>query len=108
LLNLGSEIRDQGWTKISIRDGKKSGSGIQDKHPGSATLDEGVQYELYTAALTTFSLLMFSFPFGVFLMSSCWLPGLVVPLHLGLTQYYKYLRQRGIIESLVSTVYSKY
>ncbi len=30
VLDLGSEIRDPGW--------KKSGSGIRDKHPGSATL----------------------------------------------------------------------
>ena len=47
----------------------------------------------------------YSFPFGVFLITSCWLPGLVVPLHLGLTQYYTYLRQRGIIESLVSNIW---
>jgi hypothetical protein len=32
----GSGIRDPG---SGIRDGKKSGSGIRDKHPGSATLD---------------------------------------------------------------------
>ncbi len=31
----GSEIRDRG---SGIRDGQKSGSGIRDKHPGSATL----------------------------------------------------------------------
>jgi hypothetical protein len=29
---------DPGWEKIRIRDGKKSGSGIRDKHPASATL----------------------------------------------------------------------
>ncbi len=33
-----SGIRDPGWEKIRIRDQKKFGSGIRDKHPGSATL----------------------------------------------------------------------
>jgi hypothetical protein len=39
-------IRDPGWRQFGsgIRDGKKSdlGSGIRDKHPGSATLDNSV------------------------------------------------------------------
>jgi hypothetical protein len=33
-LDPGSEIRDPGWVKIRIL----PGSGIRDKHPGSATL----------------------------------------------------------------------
>jgi hypothetical protein len=39
LFFVGSEIRDLG---SRIRDGKKSGFGIWDKHPGSATLYVGI------------------------------------------------------------------
>jgi hypothetical protein len=41
-LNYLMRIRDLGWKKIRIRDGKLSDSGlrfgIRDKHPGSATM----------------------------------------------------------------------
>jgi hypothetical protein len=37
----GSEIRDP---RSGFRDGKKSGSGIRDKHPGSATLVLTLEY----------------------------------------------------------------
>jgi hypothetical protein len=30
---------------FGIRDGKKSGSGIRDKHPGSETLPDRIDYE---------------------------------------------------------------
>jgi hypothetical protein len=41
-LDPGSEIRDPGWVKR-----KKSGSRIQDKHPGSATLQKCHWYLQY-------------------------------------------------------------
>jgi hypothetical protein len=58
-------IRDTGWKKFrsGIWDGKKldPGSGIRDKHPGSATLISTITHkvEVYTPSERTYTLPLF-------------------------------------------------